>query len=286
MKRSLLLTTAVCGFCALVGAPDVQAAGTITTTTTTVWTQDFPNGEPRSEPRIDKSEKTEEDCQDSCAYLVTQNYGVSGLGGNLVELIENGTISLNYNTVKKLQDDGQLYLSAKEKAKLNSALIDKVKYMEIGQSSKDPKTGCMYIKGSSCFAYNTLVSMADGSVKKIGEIVEGDETAYGIVHQTFIRRFDQSRTMESDFQEAYNGGLYNYRGILVTGNHAVRDGARWMRVADTQDAVPVGAGEAAPVGTVYNLDVEGGIIPIVNPDGELIAFLDDKQPFVLQRLTA
>ncbi len=123
-------------------------------------------------------------------------------------------------------------------------------------------------------------------MKKIAEIVAGDETAYGIVRQTFIRRFDHSRIMESDFQAVYGGGLYSYRGIFVTGNHAVRDGTRWVDVADTSDAIPVSAQDVAHIGNVYNLDIDGGIIPIVNPDGELIAFLDNKQAFVMERIAA
>ena len=138
----------------------------------------------------------------------------------------------------------------------------------------------------SCFEYNTLVLMSDGSTKKIGEISAGEETAYGIVHQTFIRRYDQARAGTRDFHAAYRGGLFRYRGILVTGNHAVRDGAGWMMVADAEATVPVSMEDAVHIGNVYNLDVEGGIIPIVNPGGELIAFLDDKQPFAMRRLAA
>lgn len=136
----------------------------------------------------------------------------------------------------------------------------------------------------TCFAYDTRVLMSDGSVKKIGEIATGDETAYGTVHRTFIRRFNQAYMMTEMFQRVYRGGLYDYRGILATGNHVLRDGVRWMALADTPEARPVSVDAAAHIGNVYNLDVEGGIIPIVNPDGELISFLDDKQALIMERI--
>lgn len=139
-------------------------------------------------------------------------------------------------------------------------------------------------KECSCFDYNTMVLMSDGSTKRIGDIESGDETIYGVVHQKILRRFDQAYMMTEVFQRVYRGGLYDYRGILVTGNHVVHNGARWMQVADACEALPVSADDATHIGNVYNLDVEGGIIPVVNPDGELIAFLDDKQAFVMERI--
>lgn len=111
----------------------------------------------------------------------------------------------------------------------------------------------------SCFAYDAKVLMADGTVKKIGEIVVGDNTAYGAVRQTYIRRFDQGRTATQDFQIVYRGGLYEYRGILVTGNHVVKTNGRWTAIAELDDVQPV---FAPHVGNVYNLDVEGGVIPV------------------------
>lgn len=222
MRHFLLFTTALFGLYTFAGASDALAAkskgqavtGSVTTTTTRVYTYDFPDGT----PKITTSTHVVRDCCPSA-------FGNCDGGGN-----GNGN--------------------------------------------------------GSCFEYNTLVLMADGSTKKISEISACDETACGVVHQTFIRRFDQARAGTRDFYAAYHGGLFYYRGILVTGNHAVRDGAGWMAVAESQTAVPVGMEEIAHIGNVYNLDVEGGIIPIVNPGGELIAFLDDKQPFAMRRLAA
>ncbi len=274
MKRALLITTAICGFYGAIGMADAQA-GKITTTTTTVWTSDFPD----SKATTTTFTETAEDCDD-CIFLVTFNFGK----GRRIKLQEGTVLAQegqNSHVLDKIIEIGG------NKDGINQAYVDRILgAKQTGQTTTDPKTGCMYIRGHSCLEYNTLVLMSDGSTKKIGEIVAGDETAYGIVHQTFIRRFDQSRTMEADFQASYNGGLYNYRGVLVTGNHAVRDGDRWMQVADTRDAVPASFDETATVGNVYNLDIEGGVIPVVNPDGELIAFLDDKQAFALHHLAA
>lgn len=135
----------------------------------------------------------------------------------------------------------------------------------------------------TCFDYHTPVLMADGCIKKIGEIIIGDETAYGRVNQTFIRRFDQSLMLTKNFQQAYLGGLYRYKGVLVTGNHMVRDGQQWLYVAHASGVVPV---LDMSVENVYNLDVEGGIIPIMDEQGIVLAFLDDKQTYIAQRLSA
>lgn len=135
----------------------------------------------------------------------------------------------------------------------------------------------------TCFDYHTLVLMADGSTKKIGTIVAGDETAYGVVHQTFVRRFDQSVMLTKNFQQAYLGGLYRYKGVLVTGNHMMHENRQWLSVAHAPGVVPV---LDLSIEHVYNLDVEGGIIPVIDEEGAILAFLDDKQAYVADRLSA
>lgn len=274
MTRFLLFTTTLTGF--LTGVANVAAAsGTITTTTTTVWTSDFPDGPATTTTYT----LTEEDCN-SCIFLVTRIREES----RRIKLQEGTALDRegrNAHALDKITEIGG------NKNGIDQRYVDQIMATSApGQTTTDPKTGCMYIRGHSCFAFNTLVLMADKSVKKIGEIAIGDETTYGIVRQSFIRRFDQNRSGEADFQEVYNGGLYHYRGVLVTGNHAVRERGRWMHVADTREAVPAAAEKTAHIGNVYNLDIEGGIIPVINPDGELIAFLDGKQPFVLRHLSA
>ncbi len=208
MKRTLLLTTAVCGFYWAMGTTNAEAItyATILTTVTT-YSKDFP------------------DSSASYSSYTTESRG---------------------RVCKSDSGDGT----------------------------------------NSCFSYDTLIRMKDGSLKKIGDITAGDVTAYGEVHQTFIRRFDQTRMATRNFQSVYRGGLYNYNGILVTGNHVVRAGAHWIQVADAQGAVPVGIDETAHIGNVYNLDVEGGIIPVMNAAGELMAFLDDKQAIIFDKLAA
>lgn len=81
------------------------------------------------------------------------------------------------------------------------------------------------IKKAFCFDGSTLIDMADGSKKPIREIQLGDKTRGGSVES--VR---QSYT-------AY-GTRYNYKNVLVTGSHAVKED-KWIRVASSQYAIPV-----------------------------------------------
>lgn len=54
-------------------------------------------------------------------------------------------------------------------------------------------------------------------------------------------------------------------------------------IAELDDVQPV---FAPHVGNVYNLDVEGGVIPVVDADGAIIPFLDDKQFIAARHLVA
>lgn len=90
------------------------------------------------------------------------------------------------------------------------------------------------IKKAFCFDGETMIDMADGSSKAIKDIQLGDETKGGVVES--IR---QSIAVE--------GTRYNYRNIIVTGSHAVKEN-KWRRVQDSKYARPI-EGE----GKVYSL---------------------------------
>lgn len=155
---------------------------------------------------------------------------------------------------------------------------------EIAASTKTScYDSCTFSSDQCCFSYDTRIVMADGSTKKIGEITVGEETAYGIVNQTHLHRFDQSRAATQDFQIVYRGGLYEWQGILVTGNHILNHGNRWLAIAELADVRPV---FAPHIENVYNLDVEGGIIPVITSEGGMVPFLDNNQFLTEKHLAA
>jgi hypothetical protein len=76
-----------------------------------------------------------------------------------------------------------------------------------------------------CFAHDTKVLMADGSVKAIQDLVLLDEVAAGgkvVCH---------GQSLSQD--------LWRYRGVIVTGNHAVLEGTTWVRIRDAKEAVNI-----------------------------------------------
>lgn len=91
------------------------------------------------------------------------------------------------------------------------------------------------IKKAFCFDGETLVDMADGSKKAIKDIKLGDRvTGGGSVVST--------RQSLTD-----NGTRYNYRDVIVTGSHAVKE-KYWLRVKDSAYAKPISG-----AGIVYSL---------------------------------
>lgn len=123
----------------------------------------------------------------------------------------------------------------------------------------------------SCFTGDTPVLMADGTVKPIASIRAGDVTAAGQVSRTYAREFDPADQLSETGYSTYRGGLYLYRGVYVTGNHAVHEDGRWIEVADSALATPADR----HVRTVYNLDVENFIVPVIGADGWIAFFADN-----------
>lgn len=65
--------------------------------------------------------------------------------------------------------------------------------------------------------------MADGSSKPVEALVIGDSTLGGAV--TACMQFS-----------GRNNPLFNYRGVLVSGSHAVLEDGRWVRVGASKQA--------------------------------------------------
>lgn len=99
--------------------------------------------------------------------------------------------------------------------------------------------------GGKCFAEWTEVLMADLTTKKITEVFVGDELlAGGKVIE--IRSY-------GDF-EGFN--LYDYKGVNLTGSHAVKELGEWKRVEDSSYAIKTDK----IVDTVFTLVTENHII--------------------------
>ncbi len=94
--------------------------------------------------------------------------------------------------------------------------------------------------GGSCFAAGTEIDMIDGSTKPVEDIHVGDRTRGGEVTMTMV--FSAS------------GPIFNYRGVVVHGSHAVLENGRWKRVANADDARQLDEDEAAKVKQVFVFD--------------------------------
>lgn len=81
------------------------------------------------------------------------------------------------------------------------------------------------IGGFICFAEGTPVQMADGSWRFVEDLMAGDEVAEG------GKVFANYLCMSAD--------IFEYKGVSVTGMHAVLEGDRWLRVMDSDLAVEV-----------------------------------------------
>ena len=79
--------------------------------------------------------------------------------------------------------------------------------------------------GGGCFAAGTQVLMEDGSTVAIEELRAGDDTAGGRISATL------------QFDRASAAPLYTFKGVTVTGDHAVLQGEAFVRVRDADGAV-------------------------------------------------
>lgn len=72
-----------------------------------------------------------------------------------------------------------------------------------------------------CFDPQTPIEMSDGTTKELHEIRLGDETKGGVVES--IR-----------YSNTPAGTVFNYKGVVVTGSHAVNEDGEWKRIKDTK----------------------------------------------------
>lgn len=80
------------------------------------------------------------------------------------------------------------------------------------------------VKKIFCFDGNTLIKMADGSVKKAKDIKVGDKLAVG------------GEVIGAG--EALSDDVRDYEGVLVSAGHAVFEDGKWLRVGDSKKAKP------------------------------------------------
>lgn len=94
------------------------------------------------------------------------------------------------------------------------------------------------VKKIFCFDPFTTIQLADGSFKSIHAVKLGDELSGdgGIV--------DSIRISNSS-----DGTRYIYKGVVVTGYHAVKEDGKWLRIKDSVHAIPL-SGEGIVVSLV------------------------------------
>jgi len=135
-----------------------------------------------------------------------------------------------------------------------------------------------------CFHPDTPVRMLDGATRPIVSLREGDLTAGGRVLRIVRRPIDPAALATGPGIAAWQGGLYRYRGILVTGNHAVRHDGAWRAVAEVPEARHLAG--PADLAMVVNLATTGERIVAVAADGTDVTFADHDKGFELACLAA
>lgn len=93
-----------------------------------------------------------------------------------------------------------------------------------------------------CFDGETPINMQDGTERKIKNLILGDKTKGGIVQSIRI-------SITAD------GTLRDYKGIVVTKSHAVKEDGKWMRIGDSTYAKPL-----ADSGIVYSIITDKHLI--------------------------
>jgi hypothetical protein len=106
-----------------------------------------------------------------------------------------------------------------------------------------------------CFAPETKIKMADGTLKSISELSAGEKLADDCGHVQGMLIFDAS-----------NVDLYNYQGILVSGEHLVLESGKWIRVADSKEAIA----DSTKVPVLFCPVTTSHKVPITGTSGTII----------------
>lgn len=103
-----------------------------------------------------------------------------------------------------------------------------------------------------CFVPGTMVDMEDGNTKPIQDIKLGDHTMGGLVDSVRM---------------AFGDNLYDYKGVKVTGKHAVFEDGWWKRIETSRYGIPLNDSSI-----VYSLVTSDHLIYIKG-----IAFADEHE---------
>jgi hypothetical protein len=121
---------------------------------------------------------------------------------------------------------------AQAAAEKNIELQTALAQAQLGSAERGASRQAVAIQQSSaaqasaaCFSAGTLVEMEGGSEKDISKIIVGDILANGSLVSTVVQ------AMSEDF--------YSYKGIEVTGSHAVLEDGTWIRIKDSSLATKV-----------------------------------------------
>lgn len=121
---------------------------------------------------------------------------------------------------------GQLFggMTASHQASQISKQFKNLKSKPIKTVAATPKnvakTVSSAFKKAFCFVPGTMIDMGDGIERPIEGIELGDTILGGVVSSIRYCMVD-------------DGDIYNYRGVKVTGTHAVKEDGRWVRVENS-----------------------------------------------------
>lgn len=121
---------------------------------------------------------------------------------------------------------GQLFggMTASHQASQISKQFKNLKSKPIKTVASTPKNAAKTVssafKKAFCFVPGTMIDMGDGIERPIEGIELGDTILGGVVSSIRYCMVD-------------DGDIYNYRGVKVTGTHAVKEDGRWVRVENS-----------------------------------------------------
>lgn len=143
---------------------------------------------------------------------------------------------------------------------VSSALTTTISVI-INREMPDGFKGTQYNQSDAfCFAPDTKIKMNDGTDKRISELSAGERFADNLGQVQGMLTFDGS-----------NVTLFNYNGVLVSGEHLVLEDGSWKRVADSSSAHAVSTKVKTlfcPVTTSHKVPVIGEKDTILFADWE------------------